>query len=232
MLNKGLLIILCAMAGSASLHAQAIVVKKEKAPLRKEYGQGFEVVLAEATYAEVTDALGRWVRSYGKTKSYDAAVVIDQPVLYEKTYAGRVFAQARQTADIVSAWIGVLPDEWSKKEIEDVESQLEKIIYEFAVHFQKEKIQKQIDESLRASQAVDRQLQRLRNQNRDLQTRIDNNKRQKTELEQALEKNRLDLETLTQRLAQNEKDQDSVALAAQQIKKAIEMHQQRQQQVQ
>lgn len=232
MLNKGLLIILCAMAGSASLDAQTIVVKKEKAPLRKEYGQGFEVVLTDATYTEVADALGKWVRNYGKTRSYDAAVVVEQPTLYEKAYAGRVFAQARQTADVVSAWIGLLPDEWSKKEIDDVESELEKVIYEFAVHFQKEKIQKQIDESLRASQAVDRQLQRLRNQNRDLHTKIENNQRQKTELEQALEKNRVDLETLTQRLAQNEKDQDSVTMAAQQIKKAIEMHQQRQQQVQ
>lgn len=231
MLNKGLLIILCAMVASASLNAQTIVVKKENAALRKEYGQGFEVVLPDATYTEVADALGKWVRSYGKTRSYDAAVVVDQPTLYEKAYTGRVFVQARQTADIVSAWIGVLPDEWSKKEIDDVESQLEKVIYEFAVHFQKEKIQKQIDESLRASQAVDRQLQRLRNQNRDLHTKIENNQRQKTELEQALEKNRVDLETLTQRLAQNEKDQDSVAMAAQQIKKVIELHQQRQQQV-
>ncbi len=232
MLKKNLLMMLCAVVCCASASAQAITVKEEKAPLRNAYGEGYEALLEGATYDEVQHSFSRWMKAFGKTKADDQAIVIDEPTIGETPVGGRIFAQVRQMGDLVSAWIGILRDEWSRNDIESINPQLKQMVYDFAVHFHKEKIQRQIDESVRASEAVDKQLQRLRNQNRDLTGRIEDNKQEKIELEQSLEENKLELEDLTKRMEKNLKDQDSVSIAAAQIKKAIEMHKLRRQQVQ
>ena len=105
------------------------------------------------------------------------------------------------------------------------------MIHDFGVSFHRDKIQKQVDESVRASEAVEKQQQRLNNQNRDLSTKIEDNKREKIQLEKSFEKNKLEFETLSKRLEKNKKDQDSVAVAGEQIKKVIELHKERQRKV-
>lgn len=232
MLKRVGLILVCAFGVVALGTAQTLPVKKDKAPLQKEYGDGFEVVLSDASYDEVQSELSKWMKTFGKTKGYGNAIVVEEPSIEGVALKGRLFGQARQTGNIISAWIGILTDEWREKEIFEIEPALQKSIYDFGVHFRKTKIQNQIDESVRAAQAVEKQQQRLRNQERDLHARIENNKEEKAELEAALEKNKLDLETLTKRLEKNKKDQDSVAVAAEQINKAIELHKHRHQNVQ
>ena len=81
---------------------------------------------------------------------------------------------------------------------------------------------------MRALQAVERQQQRLTNQEKDFTNRLTDNKNEKIQLEKSFENNKLQFESLTKKLAQNKKDQDSIAMATEQIKKVIEMQKQKQ----
>lgn len=218
-------LILC-LALPVSGLCQAIVVKNEKARIKSEYGEGFEAVL-EGTFEEVETALAKWMKAYGKVKTTDKVLTVADPMVGDVKYSAPIFAQARQTGNVVSAWMGVKPDEWSKKDLEEINPAIKDQVYQFAVTFRRDKIQSQIDESVRAAQAVERQQQRLQNQSRDLNTKIEDNKREKLQLEKSIENNKLELILLTERLEKNKHDQDSVAVAAEQIRKVIEMHKER-----
>ena len=206
-------------------HSQTIKVKKETARIKGEYADGFEVEL-QATSEEAEDALNKLMKSFGKTKQGDDYVVVAEPAIQGTSYVSPVYSRTKQLGNIVSAWIGIRTKEWDSN-VESINRDLERVIYDFGVNFHKEKIQKQIDESTRALQAVEKQTQRLGNQNRDLNTRIEDNKREKIQLEKSIENNKVEMETLIKRLEKNKKDQDSVAIAGEQIKKVIEMHKDR-----
>jgi hypothetical protein len=88
-----------------------------------------------------------------------------------------------------------------------------------------------VDESLKALQAVERQQQRLTTENRNLTIRLENNEKEKVQLEKSLEVNKLEHLSLLTKIDQNKKSQDSVAVAAEQIKKVIELHKEKQKKV-
>ena len=209
--------------------AQTIKVKKETARIKGEYADGFEVEL-QATSEEAEDALNKLMKTFGKTKQGDDYLVVAEPVIQGTNYISPVYSRSKQLGNIVSAWVGIRTKEWDSN-VESINKDLERVMYDFGVNFHKEKIQKQIDESTRALQTVERQQQRLTNQNRDLNSRIEDNKREKIQLEKSIENNKVELETLTKKLEKNKKDQDSVALSGEQIKKVIEMHRDRQRKV-
>jgi hypothetical protein len=215
---------------SAAVHAQTVQIKKETARIRNEYADGFEVVL-EGTTDEVEQALNKVMKTMGKTKSVENYMVVNEPVVKGRTYVNPVYGQAKQLGNIVSAWIGINTGDWSKHEAESINKDLEIIVRDMGINFHRDKIQKQIDESTRAAQAVVRQQQRLNNQNRDLNTKIEDNRREKIQLEKAIENNKAELETLIKKLEKNKKDQDSVAVAGEQIRKVVELHKDRQQKV-
>jgi hypothetical protein len=156
---------------------------------------------------------------------------VNEPSLQGRPYTHPIYGMTKQLGNIVSVWVGLRKSDWGESEAEIVLRELETQVYNFAVTFHRDKIQKQIDESMRASQAVEKQQQRLINQDRVLNTKIEDNKREKIQLEKAIENNKLELETLTRRLIKNQKDRDSVAVAGDQIKKVVEMHKERQRKV-
>lgn len=229
MTTKSLLLLICSLFAITSI-AQTVKVKKETARIKSDYADGFEVEL-EATAEEVDAALLKFMKTLGKAKSNDNHIVVSEPTIDGVKYTSALYAVNKQVGNLISAWIGIRSDEWGKKDVERVNHYLEGAIREFGINFYRDRIQKQIDESTRAAQAVERQEQRLQNENRNLNTRIESNKREKIQLEKSLENNRVELETLTQKLEKNKKDQDSVAVAGEQIKKVIEMHKERQRNV-
>lgn len=210
--------------------AQTVKVKKEKTRIKNDYVEGFEVELL-ATPDELETALTKLMKTFGKIKTTDNFIMVAEPTIQERKYTAPVYGVNKQVGNILSVWVGIKKDDFGKDDAEIITKDLEKLLYEFSLNFYKEKIQKQIDESVRAAQAVERQQQRLGSQNKDLNSKIEDNKREKIHLEKSLEKNKIELETLTKRLEQNKKDQDSVAVAGEQIKKAIEMHKERQRKV-
>jgi uncharacterized protein (DUF342 family) len=184
----------------------------------------------QSTAEEADGAINKLMKSFGKTKQGEDYVVVAEPTINGTLYAAPVYARTKQIGNMVSAWVGIRTKEWDSN-VENLNKDLERLMYDFGVNFHKEKIQKQIDESMRALQAVERQQQRLTNQNRDLNTRVEDNKREKIQLEKSIENNKVELETLTKKLEKNKKDQDSVAISGEQIKKVIEMHRDRQKKV-
>ncbi len=97
--------------------------------------------------------------------------------------------------------------------------------------FYRDKIQVQIDESVRASNAVDKQQQRTLNENQSLNSKLEYNKREKVRLEKALADNKAEYELLLKKIEQNIKAQDSIKVVSGQVKKVVDMHKERQSKV-
>jgi hypothetical protein len=227
---KAILFSFCLTLLSASLFSQTIKIKKETARIKNEYADGYEVEL-QGTADEAESALSKWMKTFGKAKSTENYIAVNEPSLQGRPYTHPIYGMTKQLGNIISVWVGLKKSDWSESEAETVYRELETQIYNFGVTFQRDKIQKQIDESIRAAQAVEKQQQRLVNQNRNLNTKLESNKREKIQLEKSLQENATELITLTSQLAKNKKDQDSVAVAGEQIKKVVEMHKERQRKV-
>lgn len=211
---------------SAITYSQSINVRKETTRINSEIADGYEIML-EATEEEVQNSLSKFLKSVGKSRESAGVLTIHEPLISGKKYTNALYSTSRQMGNLTSAWIGIHTKDWGD-EASGVEKDLEKLIYDFGVSFHRDKIQKQIDESVRALQAVEKQQQRLVNQNKDLTNKVEDNRREKIQLEKSLENNKIEFVTLTRRLEQNKKAQDSVAVATEQIKKVVEMHKERQ----
>jgi hypothetical protein len=210
---------------SITTFAQSIKVTKENIQLKGESAEGFEIQL-DGTFNEVESQFLKYLKPMGKTKKGDDSYSISLPLINGKNYTSPLHIVVRDKGK-GTAWLGIRPSEWPSN-TDQVKADLEKIVYDFGVNFYRDRVQVQIDESNRALQAVERQQQRLLNQNKDLGTKLENNKTQKIQLEKSLENNKLEFEALNVKIAQNKKDQDSVAFAGEQIKKVIEMQKDKQ----
>lgn len=215
---------------STNLVAQTVKVKKESARIKGENIEGFEIEL-EGAYADVNASFVKYVKALGKVKQSGDEITINEPTLNSTNYSVPVFATTKEKGKNTSVWIGIKSSEWPTDHVDKVNKEVEKQLYDFGVKFYRDKIQVQVDETLRASQAVEKQQQRLINQNKELNTKLEDNKREKIQLEKSIANNSLEYETLLKKIEKNKHDQDSVAIAGGQIKKATEMHKVRQSKV-
>jgi ABC-type phosphate transport system auxiliary subunit len=207
--------------------AQSIQVKKETSRIEGSSTGGYQVALT-GTEEEVKICLVKYLKMMGKTKPSGDYITVAAPTIGSKKYTETLYATTRQTGSAAAAWMGVAS---ASVEGSSLEGDLQKLVYDFAVTFHREKIQLQIDESLRALQAVEKQQLRLANQNKDLNNKVENNKREKIQLEKSLVENKLELQVLTNRLSANAKAQDSIAIATDQIRKVVEMHTEKQKRI-
>jgi len=210
-----------------SVLSQTVTTKKESSRIDGQNSDGYQVELS-ASADEVKPSLVKYLKTFARTRNSGEYITVVNPVINGKTFTGTLYATTKQPGNIVAVWMGFRS---GGEEEPDLDSNLRTLVHNFGVTFYREKIQQQIDESVRALQAVEKQQMRLVNQNKDLNNKIENNKREKIELEKSLAENGIELETLTQKLAANGKAQDSVAVAAEQIKKMMEAHKERQRKV-
>ena len=208
-------------------YPQTIEVEKEASRIEGKNTTGYQVALT-APEEEVRNSLSKYLKTIGKTKQSGDYITMAEPVIGGKKIDNTLYATTKNTGNTTTAWVG-LP--YGSGEESSLDRDLQKLIHDFGVTFQKEKIQSQIDESLRALQAVEKQQLRLVNQHKDLNNKIESNKREKIQLEKSLVNNKLELEDLTKKLEGNTKAQDSVTIATEQIKKVVEMHRARQRKV-
>lgn len=207
--------------------AQTVKVKKENARIKGENIEGFEVEL-EGAYADVNASLVKYLKTIGKVKQSGDEITVNSPTLNGAQYELPVFATTKEKGINTTAWVGIKAADWPADNVEKINKELEKLLHEFGVKFYRDKIQVQVDESLRATAAVEKQQQKLVNQNKELNTKLEDNKREKIQLEKSLENNKLEYELLLKKIEKNKHDQDSVNLAGEQIKKVTEMHKARQ----
>jgi hypothetical protein len=223
-----ILIIFVVVVTSHYCVSQTVSVKKEKAIVKGVNTEGYKVVLDGK---EINSAFVKYLKTFSKVKQGYDYHTLSEVNLNGKTNTQNVYAFSKENGSNVEAWIGIKADEWPTGDVEDINKQLEKVLYDFGIQYYRDKIQLQINESNQALQAVEKQQQRLVNQNRDLSMKLEDNKREKIQLEKALENNKVELETLLKKIDQNKKDQDSVQIANQQIKKIIDMQKEKQSKV-
>lgn len=206
---------------------QTIKVEKNNARIHGDNLPGYQVALSSPE-ADVRSALEKYMKLLGKTRNHDDVLTTAEPVIAGKKYSTPLYATTRQVATTTAVWIGMVAEGGEDR---NQARDLEKLAYDFGVTFYRDKIQLQMDESLRALQTVERQQSRLANQNKDLNNKIEGNKREKTDLEKSLVENKIELEDLIKRLRANIQAQDSIAIATEQIRKVVEMHKERQRSV-
>jgi hypothetical protein len=222
-----LISILCCYTASA----QKVVVGQQSQKVKNETAKGFQAAL-EGKPEDVAPQWNRFLKDVGKGKSSGELLVISEPTVGGTVYdTGILYARSAGVGEKSTVWIGLLEAEWAPDDLETVNKELEQLVYRFGVKYYKDKIQKQIDESVDAAQAVERQAQRTSNEAKSLSNRLVNNEQQKIQLEKSLEENKLENLVLKQRIVNNKKSQDSLAQVATQIQKVVDMHKERQMKV-
>jgi hypothetical protein len=212
--------------------AQSVKVNKEASMIKGDKAEGYAVEL-EGTSEEVTSALNKYMKSFAKLKLGANPMTTSEAVINGTSYKSPVYGMVKEKGQGAEAWIGIKAAEWtSEKDAEKVLKQLDRMMYDFGVKYYRDKIQVQIDESTRALQAVERQQQRLVTENKNLNLKMENNQKEKIQLEKSLETNKLENQNLLLKIEQNKKSQDSIAVAAEQIKKVVESHKERQKKIQ
>lgn len=204
------------------LQGQSIKVKKEKARIKGENIDGFEVELP-GSYGDIHSDFTRFLKTFGKTRGNDPINVTGASLGTSTTTSTMYGVVKEKEKDKFSqAWLGIRKEEWPEGDYDKGMKELEKMIYDFAKQYHQDEVQDQIDESVTALNAVEKQQQRLVTENKNLNTKLEDNKREKLQLEKSLENNKLEYESLLLKIENNTHAQDSVAQAGIQIKKVIE----------
>jgi len=215
-------VIIFLLSGLASF-SQAAKVNSQQQRVKGDNVDGFAIDL-EGKKAEVTASLTKYLKEIGKLKllSSDPLVVTD-PLFNGLVYTKKsIYALTSESGNMTTAWLGIKPTEWESKDINFINKQVERLAGEFGVRFQRERMQAQIDETLQAAEAVEKQAVRFLNQGKDLQTKFVNNELEKARQDKALETNKLENAVLKIKIENNKKAQDSIANAAVQINKVRE----------
>ncbi len=208
--------------------AQKVSVSKENEKIKGKSTEGYSTELS-GTLEEVNAAYSKYLKSFGKIKLFTMPIQLTEAVIGSVKYSSPIHALTRGKGQKVWVWMGLDPaaDSSQRSHIKD----FEKVVYDFGVKFYKDKIQLDIDESLRAQQTAEKQTLRLQNENKSLNARLEFNQKEKIRLEKALADNKLEYETLLLNLDKNKKSQDSVLVATDQIKKMVDTHKERQKKV-
>ena len=216
---------------TSTVFAQKVIVSKRSERVKGENADGYSSDL-DAKADDVKALLGKFMKEAGKVKNSGEMITVNEPVVNGTVYMKGILYATVAGSDVKTrVWIGILPGEWNSTEVEGVTKELEQMVYRFGITYYRNVIQKQIDEAQQASDAVDKQAQRLTNEEKSLSNKLQNNDAEKIRLDKALEANKLEDLVLKQKIVNNKKSQDSIAQAAVKIKSVIELHKERQNKV-
>jgi len=211
---------------STTCWSQTVTVKKQNEKVKGESAEGYSTEL-EGKLNDVSSSWTKFLKEVGRVKLFSSdPIIVTEPNFNGMVYPkGIIYAHIFESGTQTRVWLGLLPNEWEEKEVADKET--EKLVYQFGIRYNRDKVQKQIDETQQAVDAVERQTQRLINQNKEMTIQLVNNEKEKIHLEKSVENNKLEYEALKIKLEKNKKAQDSLANASVQIKKVKETHEER-----
>lgn len=213
------------------LFAQKVTVNKGNERVKGSNMSGYATELT-GTIEEISTSYTKYLKTFGKIKSSGSQSQLSGAEISFTQYTSPLYANTRSQGEKTIVWVGLNPNEWpTPEQAEQALKELEKVVYDFGVKFYRDKVQVDIDESVRAQQAAERQTLRLQNENKNLNSRLDFNQKEKIRLEKLLAENKLEYENLLLAIAKNKKDQDSVSVATDQIKKMVELHKERQKKI-
>lgn len=207
-------------------YAQTVTVTSNAEKIYNKNCTGYSTDVT-GTLEEVNISLNKYLKTFGKVKVSGSQYQVSEPQINLTKYPTPFFASAKAKGDKVQVWMGAVQNDSAKS----INAEMEKLVYNFGVKFYKDKIQGDIDESMRAQAAAEKRQQRLTLEGKNMASRLEMNAKEKIRLEKSLADNKLDSTKLVTALAQNKKSQDSLAVAAEQIKKMVETHKERQRKV-
>ncbi len=216
---------------STVIVAQTVTVTKRNERIKNESADGYASDL-DAKSDDVRIALNKFMKEAGKAKNNGDMIAVSEPVINGTVYSKGILYATVAGSDVKArVWIGIIGSEWNSSETEGVLKEIEQMVYRFGIKYYKDRIQLQIDEAQQASDAVDKQAQRLANESKSLANKLQNNDQERVRLEKALEANKLEDLVLKQKIVNNKNSQDSIAQASVKIKQVMEMHKERQRKV-
>jgi hypothetical protein len=208
--------------------SQTVTVKKQKEKIKGESVEGYSTEL-EGKLNDVSASWTKFLKDVGRVKLFSSdPIVVTEPNFNGSVYPkGIIYAHIFENGNQTRVWLGLLPKEWEEKDLETATNEIEKLVYQFGILYNRSKVQKQIDETQAAADAVEKQTQRLINQNKEMTIQLANNEKEKIHLEKSIQNNKLEYEALKIKLEKNKKAQDSLANASVQIKKVKDTHEER-----
>lgn len=220
-MNKFFLLMLLGLTGGPAL-SQTVTVNKQNEKVKSETIEVFATEL-EGKKADIENAWVRFLKDMGKLKQIGNPMSVSEPVINGTVFSkGVVYADSKGDEKKTTVWAGINPTEWDEKDQTYAKRELQKLVYQFGVTFYRDQVQKEIDETQQALDAVEKQQQRMVNQNKDLTLKLSNNEQERIQLEKTLENNKLENAALIIRLNNNKKAQDSLVNVNVQIKKVME----------
>jgi predicted RNase H-like nuclease (RuvC/YqgF family) len=228
-MNKFLSVGFCLVIGLAQ--AQTVTVNKQNEKVKNETIEVFATTL-EGSKEAIQQAFNRYLKEVGKVKLFSSPTAITEPIIGGTPFSkGIVYASSQAGDKSSTVWMGINPADWDEKDVTYATRELQKMVYQFGVKFYRDQVQKQIDETQQALDAVDKQQQRTLNQAKDLTTKLSFNEQEKIRLEKLLENNKLENAALKIRIENNKKAQDSLVNVNTQIKKVLETQQEKQRKI-
>ena len=211
--------------------AQTVTVNKQNEKIKSETIEVFATTL-EGRKEEIQQAFNRYLKEIGKVKLFSSPTTITEPVISGTPFSkGIVYAGIQDGDKSSTVWMGINPAEWEAKDVTYATRELQKMVYQFGIKFYRDQVQKQIDETQQALDAVEKQQQRTLNQSKDLTIKLSNNEQEKIQLEKSLENNKLENVALKIRIENNKKAQDSLVNVNTQIKKVLEVQKEKQRKI-
>lgn len=215
------------MLSGVLAYAQKVTVSGNAERVNGKNYEGYSTELT-GSLEEVNSSLTKYLKTFGKVKATGNQLQISEAQINLTKYSVPFFASAKAKGGTTTVWMGA---EKAADSVKAINSELEKFVYNFGVKFYKDKIQVDVDESLRAQNAAEKQQQRLTLEGKNLVSRQEMNQKEKLRLEKALANNRQDSIKFVLALTKNKTSQDSLAIATGQIKKMVEAHKERQRKV-
>lgn len=215
------------MLAGVLAHAQKVTVNKNSDRINGKNCDGYSTELT-GSLEEVNTSLVKYLKTIGKVKATGNQFQVSEAQVNLTRYPAPFFSSTKAKGENVAVWMGV---EKAADSVKDIQNELEKLVYNFGVKFYKDKIQADVDESLRAQIAAEKKQQRLALESKNLASRLDMNQKEKLRLEKALVNNRLDSAKFVTAITKNKISQDSLVIATDQIKKMVEAHKERQRKV-
>jgi len=212
-------------------HSQTVTVNKQNEKVKNETLEVF-VTSLDGSKNDIQSAWVRFLKDMGKLKQSGNPMTVSEPIINGTPFSkGTVYADINEGDKSSTVWMGINPAEWDDKDITYANRELQKMLYQFGVKFYRDQVQKQIDETQQALDAVEKQQQRMLNQNKDLTIKLSNSDQEKIQLEKSLEANKFENAVLKVKLENNKKAQDSLLNVGVQIKKVMETHKEKQRKI-
>lgn len=172
---------------------------------------------------EVEAFLKKELRQLGKLRERNTYFQVSDVTLNGNYFEDRMFyAQLGINENAQTFWIGADTTGLganSEKVLEDLRA----YTYDFAINFYKDQVQKEIDESEKAEQYMEKQFNRLNKDSVSLQNKLIANERELIRLQEAIEANKKEHEDLLQSIETNKNDLSEAETNLKGIRKTLSL---------